>query len=408
MDKRQLTIGWSLVLLWFVTIAAITYNFQATEQRVEQIEQLGGHIQEFRNSLYFDKPYRSDMTAQQKQRLTQITELCEQLKKTPHLAWSQPDIEQLLFSTQRFVELSQAYIDTELALKELIASIQQRRLQFNTDPDIQAFYYKLSAYVFEALFSAQSSNSMAYRDLDTLYSQSLTLQSDQRQLLQTALAQTSSVMGSFAQGGYLVEQLANHSVHQEVRDIETRYHHSMTMAVVVGVVVSGALILFLMTLYHRRLVTKTTSDSEQTNESSSQSYRHEVVAPSMASPTPEPVEPTTSDEVQIDFAVMLDSLGDDKEAMCMLLEVFINDHQDDVAQISSSLQSAPDEAKRKAHSLKGVGGNLGAYQLRDIAGQIEVAIEQDVTQVPQLLPQLDSKLKLAIKEAQDFIQRENG
>ncbi|WP_164675340.1 Hpt domain-containing protein [Vibrio rhodolitus] len=410
MDKRQLKLGWSLVLLWFVAIAVVIFNYQATDKRVQNIELMGDYIHEFRNSLYFDKPYRSQMTSQQVQLLSNITELCEELKPKLAMAWFQPDVQQLLFTTKRFVELSHAYIDTELALKDLITDIQQKRELTQSQAEVEALYYQLSANVFEALFSSQTSSSLAYRDLDALYSQSQSLSPQQRVYLQAALADTSTVMSRFAQGGYLVERLITHSVHSEVRQVEIQFHHALERAMVIGIVLSGVLITAIMAMFHSMVVNRVEGSDESSVDHLNQEIEYE---------SDEPIEevvsqPTSSEaeqekqQAQIDFSVMLDTLDGDTESVCMLLEVFIEDHKDDVEQISQQLSQAPDEAMRKAHSLKGVGGNLGAYQLRDIAAQIEEAIGQNITLVEPLLPVLESRLKQAMQEAQAFIEQHNS
>ena len=78
-----------------------------------------------------------------------------------------------------------------------------------------------------------------------------------------------------------------------------------------------------------------------------------------------------NNEPEIDLKAMLESLGDDRESVCMLLQVFVDDHTGDTEKIAELLHDSPEEALRKAHSLKGVGGNLGAKKLREAAGNVE-------------------------------------
>ncbi len=92
----------------------------------------------------------------------------------------------------------------------------------------------------------------------------------------------------------------------------------------------------------------------------------------------------------------------------MLLEVFIEDHHKDGEQITLLLTDSPEEAQRKAHSLKGVGGNLGATKLRQAAGKVEVAIKDDITLVPVLLDELTLRLERAISEARLFLKEHNN
>ncbi|MBA5761973.1 Hpt domain-containing protein [Vibrio sp. 404] len=420
MDKRQLKLGWWLIMLWLVGMSVMIFNYHQIERRVQQVELLGDCIEEFRSRLYFDMPYRTYLSDQQTKQLEGITTLRAQLEQSPPFSWLQPDIQQLLFTTDRFIEQSRAFMSTELAIKDLIISIQDKRQQYDERSEMAVYYYQLSAYVFEALFSSQSSSSMAYRELDKLYTQSLLINEQEKQHLQQSLAETSSVMGSFAQGTYLVEQLIGHSIHDEIRKVEAQFHHALEKLLIFSLVISGILMTFIMSFYQRAMIRVSKLNLSELNTSklsASKALSPHDEQPKTVEPTDElsslrSVEEETeaasaevSVEQQVNFEAMLESLGDDKESLCMLLEVFVADHKDDVAQITQLLNDSPDEAIRKAHSLKGVGGNLGADQLRDSASKLEIAIVQDITQVAALLPELDRCLNKAIEEAELFIEQ---
>ena len=418
MDKRQLKLGWWLIMLWLVSMSVMIFNYHQIERRVQQVELLGDCIEEFRSRLYFDMPYRTYLSEQQTKQLEGITTLRAQLEQSPPFSWLQPDIQQLLFTTDRFIEQSRAFMSTELAIKDLIISIQDKRQQYDERSEMAVYYYQLSAYVFEALFSSQSSSSMAYRELDKLYTQSLLINEQEKQHLQQSLAETSSVMGSFAQGTYLVEQLIGHSIHDEIRKVEAQFHHALEKLLIFSLVISGILMTFIMSFYQRAMIRVSKLNASESSTSKDLSLHDDQ--PKMRSLPEEPTEELSSVrsaeedtkasakisvEQQVNFEAMLESLGDDKESLCMLLEVFVADHKDDVAQITQLLNDSPDEAIRKAHSLKGVGGNLEADQLRDIASKLEIAIVQDITQVAALLPELDRCLNKAIEEAELFIEQ---
>ncbi|EGU41595.1 signal transduction histidine kinase [Vibrio ichthyoenteri ATCC 700023] len=423
MQKRQLMLGWGLILIWALVLSAMVVNYHKTEAKMLKIELLGDSIEEFRSRLFFDAPYRVNLVDQQVSNLENIEALHDELVQGADTDWFSPDIQQLLFTTEWFVEQSRAFVDTELALVALIGQIQEKRLAYVDQPDIVVYYYRLSAYVFEALFSSKSQASVAYRDLDNLYTQSLSLADTDKQQLQVVLANTSQVMGSYAQGSYLVAQLVSHSVHAEVTAIGEQYHRLLAQHLLVGALFSGGAMLLLMVLWYRSgvlLTTRLSSSAKQTTATQPQvetsgdasqivtenvsatpsSHSEEIQAPIVAETLAS--EPSLVEQ-EINFPLMLDSLGDDRESLCMLLEVFIDDHQNDVAAISRLLNDAPDEAIRKAHSLKGVGGNLGADRLRDIAGKVEEALQNDSPQVPKLLMVLDTHLSKAIAEAREFL-----
>lgn len=430
MLNKQLKLGWGLILIWFIALSAVVVNYHETEAKMIKVEQLGDSIDEFRSRLFFDAPYRIHLVEQQVANLNHIEALHDELAPALRDQWLAPDIQQLLFTTEWFVEQSRAFVDTELALVALIDQVQEKRIAYIEQPEMVSYYYRLSAYVFEALFSSKSAASIAYRDLDNLYTQSLSLAPVDKQQLQVTLANTSQVMGSYAQGSYLVSQLVSHSVHSEVIAVEDQYHRLLAEHLIAGAVLSGVVILLLMALWHNSHALIFEQNQAQPERDATQEpaastvdeeerSNHDTFADAAPHSLKEPSSPEESlpqkeslavkenqQESAIDFALMLDSLGNDRESLCMLLEVFVEDHQHDVATISRLLNDAPDEAIRKAHSLKGVGGNLGAGRLRDIAGKVEEAIQNDSTQVAQLLVTLDTHLSQAIKEAQDFLTRE--
>ena len=81
----------------------------------------------------------------------------------------------------------------------------------------------------------------------------------------------------------------------------------------------------------------------------------------------------------------------------------------DTEKIAELLHDSPEEALRKAHSLKGVGGNLGAKKLREAAGNVEQALKDGSGSVTELLAELKIRLDKAIDEAQEFLdQQQNG
>jgi HPt (histidine-containing phosphotransfer) domain-containing protein len=122
----------------------------------------------------------------------------------------------------------------------------------------------------------------------------------------------------------------------------------------------------------------------------------------------EPIPPMSeASESEIDFDKMLESLNNDMESVCMLLEVFIEDHTGDADKIVQLVNESPEEAQRKAHSLKGVGGNLGATKLREAAGKVEVALKDTKNVEASTVEELKVRLDRAIEEARVFLKERN-
>ena len=110
---------------------------------------------------------------------------------------------------------------------------------------------------------------------------------------------------------------------------------------------------------------------------------------------------------EINFDDMVTSLNGDIESVCMLLQVFVSDHAQDIQALRTLLTESPADAQRKAHSLKGIGGNLGVAQLRDAAAELETAIAKESDTVPLLLVELEKHLDATIKAAQTFLNIHN-
>ncbi len=107
---------------------------------------------------------------------------------------------------------------------------------------------------------------------------------------------------------------------------------------------------------------------------------------------------------EINFTQMMDSFDNDTESVRMLLEVFIEDHSDDIEVMRELIAKGnAEEVHRKVHSLKGVGGNLGADNIKNLSGQIEEIVMADLSSVVPLLEKLSVHLEQAIIEARNFL-----
>lgn len=438
MDKRHFKLGWCIVVVWLVVIIGMMVNYQSLEQRTVQIQKVSDKVDEFRSSLFFESAYRSNMRDQQVELLASLQQQRDQLAQHSAAGWLQPDIEQLLFTMDRFIEQSRALVNNELALSELLTEIQAKRLAYQSRPEIEVYYFQLSTYLFEALFSSSSTNSKAYKHLDELFIQSNSLVDADKITLQTMLAQTSRVMGSFAQGGYIVERLISNSVYKELQNVVQQSQAALKKMVLIGILFSGVVMLGLLGMMHMAIrsqskenstqelqrndqinvenvepvVGKQSANKDQAETIELEDSHSEQVMDAQPETLDLPMSQNTAPQrsvtaaPQIDFSVMMGCLGGDRESLCMLLEVFVNDHQDDSAEIARLQHQSPEEAIRRAHSLKGVGGNLGAYQLRDVAGRLETALAKDSEQVIPLLADLELCLNQAILEAKAFISGE--
>ena len=91
----------------------------------------------------------------------------------------------------------------------------------------------------------------------------------------------------------------------------------------------------------------------------------------------------------IDTPELLERIGEDVELMWDVLTEFSSTYRDTPAQIAAALESDPAEAKRMAHTLKGVLGNLSAHDLFETCRALDEAIrEGEHARYPALLASL--------------------
>lgn len=400
MERKWLKLGLVLSLLWLLALVGIGSSYRTVESSRLQVEELGYGIDSLRSSLIYDAPYRTKMIERQALDLQLIYALRLQIDAFYQKSWLMPDLNQLLFSTDRFIEQAQAYLDNELAVQKLANTIRQTRTQDTNSEALSNKYFQLSANVFEAMYLSEKANAEIFRHVDKIYQESTTLEPPQRQQLQKVLVDVSQVLSSYAQGSYLVDKLISHDVSNHISALEIDYrtllrHHLIAAVGVTLLTMTGFLVLLFLA---------------QSNPSSISNIEIEESDPPVAKPV---VSGTSSPKVveaepQINFDVMLSSLNGDVESVCMLLEVFVADHADDVNEITRLLTDSPEDAQRKAHSLKGVGGNLGAHKLREAAAKVEAAIQQDISQLSGLLDELNECLTIAIQEAKAFLKENHS
>lgn len=401
MAKPAVKLGWALFGVWLLSVTLIWQSYRLVESTKQQVYELSRGAEELRNTFNFETPFHNQVLDSQSLNLQLIYALRLQISTTYPNSWLMPDISQLLYTTDRFIDQSQAYIDNELSLLDLVDRIQQSRRQYQTDL-ASPIYSQLSAAVFEAMFGSNGSDPRIYRTLDSLYLLADDLPQNQGDDLKSLLVNVSSVLGSYAQGRHTVDKLLGHDIHTQIEVQRNYFNQTLEQHIWLAAVLTLLLILGFLLLLMKASSVKVVEDEPQViphNDPVDLPSQPAVLSESK--PVVAPKNPKTEPEINI--SSMLDSLNGDKESVCLLLEVFIEDHAQDIEKITQLLANAPEEAQRKAHSLKGVGGSLGATNLRSAATEVELAIQQDMTQVPKLLGQLESRLDQAISDAKEYL-----
>ncbi len=394
MERKWIKLAVLVSVCWLITLSAIVGSYRSVENSQLQVEELGYEVEKLRNSFYFDNSFRAKLLNSQELNLQILYALRLQIGADYRDSWLSPDLNQLLYTVDRFIDLAKAYVDNEVAVSELARQIRRIRTHYPDQHPLSDYYFQLSANVFETLYDTSNQSIQAARDVDRIYQHSTLLEGKEKKELQQVVAEVSLVLGSYAQGSYFVDNLIAHDVSAELAIIAGKYQElreqHLMLAILVSLLTVGALLSIILLTYHPA-------------QSRAVAVQREQVPPVSRS---QQAKADSADD-EINFDDMVTSLNGDIESVCMLLQVFVSDHAQDIQELRALLTESPVDAQRKAHSLKGIGGNLGVVQLRDTAAELETAIAKESDTVPLLLVELEKHLDATIKAAQTFLNIHN-
>ncbi|MEN2270459.1 Hpt domain-containing protein [Vibrio diabolicus] len=410
---------WFWFVLWCVLALGIWLQAKQTIQTISTVNELGSKVEEVRHFFNFDLPYRVKHVDQVSLKLQLAYAVRLQLESEFSEGKITPDITQLLYATDRFLESARAFVGSDSELVSLAEQLRRSRARDENSEQIQSMYYRLGALVLESIFSDSATNSDTYRDLDRLFIESDTLSPQERSAFQRQLAQTSSALSAKAQGSYLVNQLLNPDFPNQLTSINDQLEQKLMTFVTWLSVISGLFLsLISWGLFSQKTVQPLIPSRAEDKESEQAGGSYVVFSAQSESAQNSQVnkqshnEPNSSQvevverEPYIDINKMLDSLSGDESAVRMLLEVFIQDHSGDGSKMHRLLEEDKEQAQRAAHSLKGVSGSLGAMPLHCISSDIELLIKQGQQVPEEKLTRLDDVLKQTILFANHVLNSE--
>lgn len=384
---------------WAALIGTVYWQNHSSYQTMSAVEELGNSVDELRSSLYFKEPYRSARANDLALNIQLLYSLRLQLEVENRVHLFQPDIQQLLHVTDRYIQLTRSYLSIELKIQELVEQLKLLRDKPTIPPEVQQKYTTLGAYVFEAMFSDMEQNPQIYRTLDRLYVEAQQLPPAQKQELEQSLAQASELLNQYAQGAYLVQNLLRHSIYQQITHVEDQYHYLLkSYGYVITAISAIAMLLmgWLLSISSQVAVSSETVEPDEegtvVKEPNVQKAEvNEVI--DTAALTPKYAES------KVDVQQMLDALNGDNDSVQMLLGVFIQDHSQDAEQLESLIHSDRKGARRRVHSLKSVAANLGAEGLKQISYEIEQVLDNGSIPSEEQLHLLAKYLSSAIESA---------
>lgn len=134
----------------------------------------------------------------------------------------------------------------------------------------------------------------------------------------------------------------------------------------------------------------------------------EVPEPLAAQVEETPQEKPLTDMPGISVTEGLARVGGNTKLYMKILTKFYNDYGDATAQIKAALEKDDHElAQRLAHTVKGVGGNIGARDLTGPAGELEAAIKHQKTDgIDDLLVDFADALNMVITSLKNVVEVE--
>lgn len=410
----------AIMALWAVVILLVVLQYRALEHTNRSVDELHSSVTNLRNSLYFDEPYRTRHSRDLALNIQQIYSLRLQLEQDWQQHWPQPDMSQLLYVTDRFIELAQSFIEIELSVSEFVSRWTDLRVKYALQPDLQRRYWQIGAYVLQALYSEGQKRPQLYRTFDELLDYSYQLPEQEKNDLQQTLASVSSLLGKYAEGSNQVDKLLEHQVHDEVALVNIQLQQDFKGLLIVTIASSAVAFLSMWLLIWRNKSVKTSQTlttpagvSAQDKNTDVSREEERAVRADTASPAErlEPVSPALSEaqplSSEVDIDAMLNSLDYDYASVYLLLEVFIEDHQQDDERLLQLVHSDREAACRKVHSLKGVASSLGARGLKQIAMDLEQTIRQGGTPATAELQNLSEQLQQTLASARSLLAQKN-
>jgi PAS domain S-box-containing protein len=106
----------------------------------------------------------------------------------------------------------------------------------------------------------------------------------------------------------------------------------------------------------------------------------------------------------IDVQAGVDRLGGNADAYRKLLLKFADNQRDAMSQIRDAVDAGDSAAAvRLAHTLKGVGGSIGAATLQSVAGKLEAALQEDGSAIPaELFESTEKELRRILELIRDL------
>lgn len=444
--KKPATFLVVLLALWLLPSLALLNLSRSYTNSLAQIEELGIRVNELRQSLYFSEPLRVSRINELALDAQLVYSIRLQIESDFQHALFRPDVNQLLYVADQFLEKFDEFIPIESQVQDIVDNIKILRADKELSPKLKPLLNEFGVVVFEAMYSDNQSSSATYRAFDSILEKSYSLKTEEQDALQQLLADASALLSDYAQLNYLVDKIKKNSVNEQIIKLEAEFHDRQfnLLLVMLGLSLVTMITLVLWGVRSRKLIQQADKElspepvTDSSKENASSAVKQPTNDSSVLEITPtskhsdlqpqEGVNVTSQKIVQqnteeapvaekhiasvtdskpaIDIEDMLETLDGDAESVELLLGVFVQDHADDYTKFKSLLTKDETSAARIVHSLKGVAGSIKASRLAIIAATIEMTMKQSRAISEHDLEELEAAIKASIDAAFEYLDKQ--
>lgn len=455
--KKPATFLVVLLALWLLPSLVLLNLSRSYTNSLAQIEELGIRVNELRQSLYFSEPLRVSRINDLALDAQLVYSIRLQIESDFQHALFRPDVNQLLYVADQFLEKFDEFIPIESQVQDIVDNIKMLRADKELSPKLKPLLNEFGVVVFEAMYSDNQSSSATYRAFDSILEKSYSLKTEEQDALQQLLADASALLSDYAQLNYLVDKIKKNSVNEQIIKLEAEFHERQFNLLLVmlglGLVAMSTLVVWGLSVRKaaqqpkgelgvapepnkEKVVQFSDKENELFSESSvdfsssvtKQSESEPEVSEAVLNQQPEyqphmgsisqsntveaplaerHIASVTDSKPAIDIEEMLETLDGDAESVELLLGVFVQDHAGDYEKFKSLLTKDETSAARIVHSLKGVAGSIKASRLAIIAASIEMTMKQSRAISDHDLTELDQAIKASVDSAHEYLDRQH-
>ena len=447
-----------ILVLWLLPSLALLNLSRSYTNSLAQIEELGIRVNELRQSLYFSEPLRVSRINELALDAQLVYSIRLQIESDFQNAFFRPDVNQLLYVADQFLDKFDEFIPIESQVQEIVYNIKLLRADKQLSPKLKPLLNEFGVVVFEAMYSDSQSSSATYRAFDSILEKSYKLKIPEQDAIQQLLADASALLVDYAQLNFLVDKIKQNSVNKQIIKLESEYHErqfnllvamlGLSLAAMVALIVWSAGVTKASPQLaadqnaspepsEEKVVQFSAKDEELFSESSLDSSPLATGQHETKQEVPETVVNEPSDYLQqqnmniesqpntietpkaerhvasvtdskpaIDIEEMLETLDGDAESVELLLGVFVQDHADDYEKFKALLIKDETSAARVVHSLKGVAGSIKASRLAIIAASIEMTMKQSRAISEHDLNELEQAIKASVDSAVEYLDNQ--